>query len=90
MSGGLSGMSPSRVSRRRAGDLAGFDPPAVVGYLFREHGDSDDAWKLVKTRPIWSLRPHDGTFLPEVVTVKFADGTERLFNPEDQVEICPP
>jgi hypothetical protein len=77
-------MSPGRVSRLRAGDLAGFDPTAV-GYLFREHGDSDDAWKLVETRPIWLL-----TFLPEVVTVKFADGTERIFNPLDQVEICPP
>jgi hypothetical protein len=35
------------------------------------------------------LSPHEGSFLPEVCTVKFADGTERYFNPNDQVEIRP-
>ena len=33
--------------------------------------------------------PHEGKFLPEVCTVKFTDGTERYFNPNDQVEIGP-
>jgi hypothetical protein len=37
--------------------------------------------------PICELRPQDGRFLSQMVTVKFADGTERWFNPDDQIEI---
>ena len=74
-----------RVRHWRAAQLArpNEDP---CRYLFREHGEDDDAWKLVVKSPICGLRTHDGGFLPEVVTVKFDDGTERWFNSDDQVE----
>jgi hypothetical protein len=75
----------SRVLRIRAVDLTN----RIPGYLFREHGDGDDAWKQVKTRAVCELHPHEGSFLPEVVTATFTDGTERYFNPDDQVEIRP-
>ena len=73
-----------RVRLWRAAQLArpNEDP---CRYLFREHGENDDAWKLVRKSPICE-RPDDGGFLPEMVTVKFDDGTERFFNPGDQVE----
>ena len=45
--------------------------------------------KRVKTRVVSELAPHEGGFLPEVCTVIFTDGTERYFNPNDQVEIRP-
>jgi hypothetical protein len=67
----------------RAIDLTNRAP----GYLFREHGEADDAWKRVKSRVICESRPHEGRVLPEVCTVLFTDGTERYFNPEDPVEI---
>ncbi|MGA8125412.1 MAG: hypothetical protein WBS15_17065 [Mycobacterium sp.] len=76
---------PSRVLRMRAVDLTNRSP----GYQFREHGEGDDAWKRVKARVICESRPHEGGFLPEVCTVTFTDGTERYFNPDDQVEIRP-
>jgi hypothetical protein len=56
-------------------------------YLFREYGEDDDARNLVLQSPICELRPQDGRFLPQMVTVKFADGTKRWFNPDDQIEI---
>jgi hypothetical protein len=67
----------------RAVDLTNRAP----GYLFREFGEGDDAWKRVKSRVVCELHPHDGHFLPEVCTVMFTDGTERYFNPNDPVEI---
>ncbi|HWF70099.1 MAG TPA: hypothetical protein VG187_11130 [Mycobacterium sp.] len=76
---------PHRVLRMRAVDLTN----RIPGYRFREHGEGDDAWKQVKTRVVSELHPHEGSFLPEVVTVKFTDGTERYFNPDDPVEIQP-
>ncbi|MGA7054855.1 MAG: hypothetical protein WBZ37_27015 [Mycobacterium sp.] len=81
-------MAPRRVHQMRAVDLTAVNPPAA-GYLFRDYGDRDHAWKLVKTWVICELAPHEGAFLPAVVTVKFADGTVRFFNPDDQVEIGP-
>ncbi|WP_292989581.1 hypothetical protein [Mycobacterium sp.] len=75
----------SRVLQLRAVDLTNRLP----GYLLREQGEGDNAWKRVKTRVVSELAPHDGTFLPEVCTVQFTDGTERYFNPSDQVEIRP-
>ena len=69
----------------RAVDLTNRSP----GYLFREPGEGDDAWKRVKERVVCESRPHEGSFLPEVCTVTFTDGTERYFNPEDEVEIRP-
>jgi len=69
----------------RAVDLTNRSP----GYLFREHGEGDDAWKRVKARVVCEARPHEGRFLQEVCTVTFTDGTERYFNPDDQVEIRP-
>jgi len=43
-------VTPSRVRRMLAVELTGTGVQA--GYLFREYGEGDDAWKLVKTRPI--------------------------------------
>ena len=77
-----------RVRRWRAVDLCGLTQ-VPCRYLFREYGEDDNAWKLVVTSPICELRPHGGQFLPELVTMKFADGTERSFNPNDQVETRP-
>jgi hypothetical protein len=76
---------PSQVLRMRAVDLTNRLP----GYLFREHGEGDNAWKRVKTRVVCESSPHDGSPLPQMCTVKFTDGTERYFNPDDQVEIRP-
>jgi hypothetical protein len=59
----------------------------LPGYLVREYGEGDDAWKRVKSRVICELPPYEDTFLPQVCTVKFTDGSERYFNPDDQVEI---
>ena len=78
-------MPSSRGLQLRADDLTNRLP----GYQLREQGEGDDAWKRVTTRVVSELAPHDGSFLPEVCTVKFADGTERYFNPDDQVEIRP-
>jgi hypothetical protein len=78
-------MPSSRVLQLRAVDLTNRLP----GYQLREQGEDDDAWKRVTTRVVSELAPHDGSFLPEVCTVKFVDGTERYFNPDDQVEIRP-
>jgi hypothetical protein len=61
----------------------------LPGYQLRECGEDDDAWKRVKARVVSELAPYDGGFLPELCTVKFTDGTERYFNPNDQVEIRP-
>lgn len=69
----------------RARDLAGREP----GYLLREHGESNEAWRRVATPVICALRPQDGTFMPEICTVRFTDGTTRVFNPDDQVETKP-
>ena len=76
---------PSRVLRMRAVDLTN----RIPGYFVREYGEGDDAWKKVKARVICELAPYQDSFLPEVCTVKFTDGTERYFNPNDQVEIRP-
>jgi hypothetical protein len=38
---------------------------------------------------VCELAPYEGDFLPEMCTVTFTDGTERYFNPNDQVEIRP-
>ena len=76
---------PGQVLRMRAVDLTNRLP----GYLFREHGEGDNAWKRVKTRVVCESSPHDGSPLPQMCTVKFTDGTERYFNPDDQVEIRP-
>jgi hypothetical protein len=73
----------SRALRMRAVDLTNRAP----GYLFRELGEGDDAWRRVRSRVVCELHPHDGSFLPEVCTVTFTDGTERYFNPNDPVEI---
>lgn len=77
-------MTP-KVRRCRARDLCKLNEEPCR-YLFRGYGDGDDAWKLVLISPICELRPHGGEFLPEMVTVKFADRTVGLFNPGDQVE----
>lgn len=76
-------MPPSHVRRVRARDLAFRDP----GYLVREYGEPDDAWKQVKSPVICELRPDEGSLLPEVCTVEFTDDTERYFNPDDWVEM---
>jgi hypothetical protein len=82
-------MSPRRVHLMRAADLTAVTP-AAAGFYFRGLGDSDHAWKLVTARVVCEPRTHhEGAFLPEVVTVKFADGTEGFFNPDDRVEIGP-
>jgi hypothetical protein len=75
----------SRVLQLRAVDLANRLP----GYQLREYGEGDHAWKRVTTRVVCELAPHEGGFLPELCTVKFTDGTERYFNPNDKVEIRP-
>jgi len=67
----------------RAVDLTNRAP----GYLFREKGEGDAAWKRVKIRVVCELSPYEGSLLPEVCTVTFTDGTERYFNPDDEVEI---
>lgn len=77
---------PSRVRRVQAADLYRED----FGYLLREYGEDDDAWKQVKARAFNVRRPHQGEFLPPVVTVKFSDDTERIFNPDDWVEVGTP
>jgi hypothetical protein len=76
-----------RTWQLKVSDLAGASPP----YLFKGLDDDDSAWNLVRERPIGRLVPSpdkDG-FLPEEVTVRFADGTVRVFNPADQVMIGP-
>jgi hypothetical protein len=76
---------PSRVVRMRALDLTN----RIPGYFVRAYGEGDDAWKQVKARVICESQRHEGETLPDVCTVKFTDGTERYFNPHDQVEIRP-
>jgi hypothetical protein len=75
----------SRVLQLRAVDLTNRLP----GYQLREYGEGDNAWKRVTTRVVCELAPHEGGFLPELCTVKFTDGSERYFNPNDKVEIRP-
>lgn len=59
-------MSPRRVHLMRAVDLTAV-APAAAGFYFRELGESDDAWKLVRTRVVCEPRTqHEGAFLPEV------------------------
>jgi len=73
---GSSAQNPTAVTERVLSALAGRTP------TFPQHRSNDPAFG----RPC-ELRPHEGSFLPEVCTVIFTDGTERYFNPDDQVEI---
>jgi hypothetical protein len=77
--------SPARTRQHRAADLAGMSPP----YLFKALDDDDSAWNLVQERPICSLVPTPDGQLPPEVTVTVADGTVRVFNPDDQVLVGP-
>jgi hypothetical protein len=76
--------------------LTSIDPDGE--YMLRESGDEDSAWKLVQTRAHgerWFDKlpsdapgePEKTVWLPEVVLVRFTDGTERYFNPNDPVEV---
>jgi hypothetical protein len=69
---------PSPAARpMRAISLANWPTP----YLLKGADDDDSSWNLVEQVPIASFVPG----LPEGVTVKFADGDVRLFEPNDQV-----
>jgi hypothetical protein len=61
--------------------------------LLRSQDDGPDAWCLITEHPKTELRPNNtgvgGPFLPEILTVTYADGTERCFNPEDWFEVKP-
>ena len=70
-------------------------------YMLRELGQDDAAWQLVRLRStIAAHRPEqlpsdiagepDKTLWLDSVTVVLSDGTERLFNPTDQVEVRAP
>lgn len=61
------------------------------GYLLKAPGEDDSEWNLVSQRVVCTLMPNpDRTgFLPELCTVTFADGTQRVFNPEDWVDVGP-
>jgi hypothetical protein len=65
----------------RASDLPGWRAP----YLLKALDEDNSAWNLVSETPIGRLVPSPDKkgFLPEEVTVIFADGTVRLFNPQD-------
>lgn len=83
----------SRVLHLKAGELAGVDT-LDGGYLLRSVDDAPDDWRLVTTRvppgELWPNRGGPGSaFLPPLVTVTYADGSDRVFNPDDQVEIKP-
>ncbi|MEM6110692.1 hypothetical protein AAHS21_31420 [Mycobacterium sp. 050272] len=68
----------------RADDLGDIEP----GYFLRAAGESDADWNQVHTRVIRQLMPAPaGMKGVESVPVKFIDGTERVFNPGDEVEI---
>ena len=75
---------PPTYEQLSASDLPGCGVP----YLLRPV--DEDNWHLVKQRPIHRLVPLPGEgFLPQEVTVTLADGTERMFNPQDQVLVGP-
>jgi hypothetical protein len=76
---------PPSTTQLRAGELAN----AGIPYLFKALDDDDSAWNLVREIPTCRLVPDKDGFLPPVVTVNFADGTVRLFNPDDQVLVGP-
>jgi hypothetical protein len=77
---------PRRVIALRAAELYG----RPVGYLLRERGEAGDAWKQV-AEPVYASMPvHDGRQFPSTASVKFTDGTERIFNADDHIEIMQP
>jgi hypothetical protein len=82
-----------------AAHLSGLDPDKP--YMLREFGEDDNAWQLVPPRSTTvSHRPvkipsdipgePDRTVWLDSVTVVLADGTERLFNQTDEVEVRAP
>lgn len=78
---------PQRTWTLQARTLAGgANPP----YLFKAR-DDDRQWNLVNERPICRMvqTSKRDALLPPEVTVKFADGTARIFNPDDWVLIGP-
>jgi hypothetical protein len=79
---------PPEMWPLRAGDLSSNGNPP---YLFKARDDDDSQWNLVNARPIYRLvpTPDRDAFLPPEVTVMFADGTARLFNPDDLILIGP-
>jgi hypothetical protein len=78
--------APRRVTQLRAAELYGIPP----GYLLRERGEGDEAWKQV-AEPVYASMPvHDGQLFPSTASVKFTDGTERIFNADDHIEIMQP
>jgi hypothetical protein len=72
----------------RADDLTAVAPPAA-GYGLRQYGDSDGAWKLVTTPVFCGQRRGDDGLVSEWVTIRFAEGTQQLCKPDDDVEIGP-
>jgi hypothetical protein len=53
--------------------------------------DDDTAWNVVSRRPICGLTPSPerDVFIRPEVTMVFANGTGRVFNPDDQILIGP-
>lgn len=80
------GHTPRRVVNLRVADLYGIAP----GYLLRERGEGDDAWNQVAEAVYASMPIHDGRLFPSTASVKFTDGTERIFNADDHIEIVQP
>ena len=63
-------------------------------FQVRDWGDGDDAWKTVKANGVFaSHRPEKSVVDPnksiwfDFVTVDLEDGTQLLFNHDDQVEV---
>ncbi len=75
-------------------DLTNFDWP----YWLQVSEDEDSPWKLVQERARCEMHPSrlppeevaalgkGARFLPQTVTVTFADGDIRILNPNDTVE----
>jgi hypothetical protein len=68
---------PPRPRQMRADTLLSWPTPYVLKGL-----DDDSAWNLVETKPISRLVPD---LLRVEVTVTFADGSARVFEPHNSV-----
>ena len=80
--------TPTRIQRLKAEQLcASFEPGTRV--LLRESYSDDSPWKTATLPAICERRPFDPEreHWRETVSVRFADDTERLFEPQDEVEI---
>lgn len=82
-------VAPRRITAAHMEQL-----PKTEPFQVRDHGADDDAWQTVRPesvlasrRPEKSITEPNKTVWVDFVTVELDDGTTRMFNHDDEVEV---